>query len=95
MDFEEMIQKVQILEESEITKVKLKSTLSLISIRNQDLIDQIKTLNAIQSGEEIDKSLREVVDCMNNDLDELDYLMTKKKQYESKLDSLNTGIEEN
>lgn len=92
MNFEEELQKIKTVRDYEISKVELKTTLKLIALRNQDIDELMKKLDAIRAGEGLETPLRDVIENILDDLDELDDLMIKKKKFECKIEDF--GFEE-
>ena len=84
MNINEEIREAELVRNYEVAKAQLKGTLRLIEIRNQDIEEQIKMIDLARSGE-IDTPFRDIIIAILDDLDELEILMAKKKQYETKL----------
>lgn len=85
MDLEAKIKDIETIREYEVLTVNHRAIIKLIEVRNLDISEQIKNLNLAVAGE-TDTPLREIVRAMSDDLDEIEYLMAKRKETERKMD---------
>lgn len=85
MDLEAKIKDIETIRDYEVLTINHRAIIKLIEVRNLDISEQIEKLNLMVAGE-TDIPLREVVDAMSDDLDEIEYLMAKRKETERKMD---------
>lgn len=93
MDLEAKIKDIETIRDYEVLTINHRAIIKLIEVRNLDISEQIEKLNLMVAGE-TDIPLREVVRAMSDDLDEIEYLMAKRKETERKLDGFKNGVKE-
>lgn len=93
MDLGAALKQVEAIRDYQISKLNLKATLEQLALINMDISELIKNIDLAREGK-IDTPFREIIDAISEDLDELEYLMAKKKQFETEIEKFENDVEE-